>query len=137
MFVFILSMFKLMVFFVVCNDCLFCGYGMLFFIKDFSKVYVYVVIEGVNFEDIVMFYIYCGCSGQLGFIIVDFGLENDLLSLFEDGVLFLEIINEDIVVIKDYGYGFVVVFIVGCLIMFVVFLDKVVIVVGMVQIVFE
>ena len=113
------------------------GHGTLAFTKDFSKAYAHVVIDGVKAEDIVMFHIHCGKPGQLGPIIVDFGLKHDVSQLFEDGELSLEITNEDIVASKDNGHGLVGAFTAGCPITVANPLDKVVTVAGMANIAFE
>ena len=134
---FIPSMFKSTAPSVARNDRPSRGHGTLSFTKDFSKAYAHVATEGVNPEDIAMFHIHCGRPGQLGPIIVDFGLKNDLPSLFDDGVLSLEITNEDIVATKDHGHGLVAAFTAGCPITPAVPLDKVVTVAGMAQIAFE
>jgi hypothetical protein len=43
--------------------------------------------------------------GQLGPILVDFGLKNDLTEIFADGIRSLEITNEDIVAAKSMDMG--------------------------------
>lgn len=113
------------------------GHATLSFTRDLSKAYAHVAIEGVKVEDIVMFHIHCGKPGQLGPIIVDFGLKNDLTELFKDGVLSLEITNEDIVAAKAHGHGLVAAFTAGCPILIANPGDKVVTVAGMAQIAFE
>lgn len=113
------------------------GHGTLAFTKDFSKAYAHVAIEGVKAEDIIMFHIHCGKPGQLGPIIVDFGLKHDVSKLFADGELSLEITNEDIVAAKENSHGLVGAFTAGCPIIAANPLDKVVTVAGMANIAFE
>lgn len=113
------------------------GHGTLSFTKDLSRAYAHVAVEGVKLDDITMFHIHCGKPGQLGPIIVDFGLENDVANAFSDGVLSLEITNEDIVAAKDHGHGLVGAFTAGCPIIAANPLDRVVTVAGMAQIAFE
>ena len=60
------------------------GHGVLSFTNDLSEAYVHIAIENVNPEDIVMFHIHCGKPGQLGPIIVDFGVKGDHAQYFED-----------------------------------------------------
>ena len=90
------------------------GHGTLAFTRDFSKAYAHVALENVNPEDVVMFHIHCGRPGQLGPIIIDFGLENDLTQALADGVLSVEITNEDIVAAKESGHGLIAAFTAGC-----------------------
>ena len=113
------------------------GHGTLSFTKDLSRAYAHVAIDGINPEDIVMFHIHCGRPGQLGPILVDFGLEHDLAELFSDNEMSLEITNEDIVAAKEHGHGLVAAFTAGCPITPTVPFDKVVTVAGMAQIAFE
>lgn len=113
------------------------GHGTLAFTKDFSKAYAHVAIEGVKAEEIIMFHIHCGKPGQLGPIIVDFGIKHDVSKLFADGELSLEITNEDIVATKENGHGLVGAFTAGCPITTAIPLDKVVTVAGMANIAFE
>ncbi|MEM8652935.1 MAG: CHRD domain-containing protein [Pseudomonadota bacterium] len=113
------------------------GHGTLSFTKDLSKAYAHVAIEGVNIEDIVMFHIHCGKPGQLGPIIVDFGLDHDLAEIFADGEISVEITNDDIVATKEHGDGLVAAFTAGCPITLANPLDKVVTIAGMAQIALE
>lgn len=119
------------------NDRTSRGHGTLAFARDFSRVYAHVAIRDVDPEDIVMFHIHCGRPGQLGPIIVDFGLDADLPALFADGELSVEITNEDIVATEENGHGLVGALTAGCPITPLVPGDKVVTVAGMAQIAFE
>ena len=113
------------------------GHGTLAFTQDFSRAYAHVAIEGLEPKDIVMFHIHCGRPGQLGPIIVDFGLDHDLPALFADGELSLEITNEDIVATKESGHGLVGALTAGCPIVPSIPVDKVVTVAGLARIAFE
>lgn len=110
------------------------GHGVLSFTNDLSAAYVHVAIENVNPEDINMFHIHCGLPGQLGPIIVDFNLKGDPATYFEDGVLTMEILNEDIVAVTDHGEGVVGAFTAGCPIILAVPMDRVKTIAGMQQI---
>ena len=113
------------------------GHGTLAFTRDLSRAYMHLSVEGVIPEDIVMFHIHCGRPGQLGPILVDFGLKNDLTEIFADGIVSLEITNEDIIAAKEHGHGLVAAFTAGCPITPSIPLDKVVTVAGMAQIALE
>ncbi|MEM7031988.1 MAG: CHRD domain-containing protein [Chloroflexota bacterium] len=107
------------------------GHGSLSFTNDLSKAYVHVAIENVNPEDITMFHIHCGRPGQLGPIIVDFGLRGDPAAYFEDGIFAMEVLNEDIVAVTDHSEGLVGAFTAGCPILAAVPLDRVKTIAGM------
>ena len=107
------------------------GHGVLSFTNDMSEAYVHVAIEGVNPDDIVMWHIHCGKPGQLGPIIVDFGLKGDLTQYFEDGVFSMKITNEDIEANLDHAEGIVGAFTGGCPITLAVPLDKATTLAGM------
>lgn len=113
------------------------GHGTLAFTRDFSRAYAHVRIEGVNPEDIVMFHLHCGKPGQLGPILIDFGLENDLPAAFADGELSVEITNDDITAVHDHGHGIVGAFTAGCPITPAIPTDKVVTIAGMASIAAE
>lgn len=107
------------------------GHGVLSFTKDLSKAYVHIAIENVNPEDIVMFHIHCGRPGQLGPILIDFGLMGDLQTYWQDNVLTIEITNEDIEAVVDHGEGLVGAFTAGCPITTAIPTDKVKTIAGM------
>lgn len=107
------------------------GHGTLSFTKDLSKAYVHIAIQNVNPDEIVMFHIHCGRPGQLGPILVDFGLMGDLQTFWEDGVLTMEITNEDIEAVVDHGEGLVGAFTAGCPITLALPTDKVKTIAGM------
>ena len=90
------------------------GHGVLSFTNDMSEAYVHVAIEGVHPEEIVMWHIHCGKPGQLGPIIVDFGLKGSAAKYFAVGVFSMKITNEDIEANLDHAEGFVGAFVGGC-----------------------
>ncbi len=90
------------------------GHGVLAFTNDLSKAFVYVKLEEVNPADVVMFHIHCGRPGQLGPIIVDFALAGNLQDYLADGLLALEVTNEDIVATTNHGEGLIGAFTAGC-----------------------
>jgi len=119
------------------NDRTSRGHGTLSFTRDLSRAYAHVEIENVDPEEINMFHIHCGRPGQLGPIIVDFGIAHDVSELFADGVLSVEITNEDIVAVTENAHGLVAAFTAGCPIIPVIPGDRVVTVAGMAHIAFE
>jgi len=90
------------------------AHTVLEFTNDLSRAYLYVQLANVDPEEIVMFHLHCGRPGQLGPIIIDFGLMGDLQDYFEDGVLTIEITNADIEAVVDSGEGLVGAFANGC-----------------------
>jgi len=92
------------------------GHGMLRFTRDKSRVFIDVKVEGVDVDTINMFHIHCGKPGILGPIIVDFSLATDIQKNLEDGVLSVEITNNDIVETSEHGHGAVAEFTMGCFI---------------------
>lgn len=90
------------------------GHGTLAFTRDFSRAYAHVALEDVDTDGIVMFHIHCGRPGMLGPILVDFGLQGDLADMSADGVVSLEITNEDLVAAAEHGHGIVGAFTAGC-----------------------
>lgn len=119
------------------NERLSRGHGTLAFTNDFSRAFAHVKIAGVDPEDIVMFHIHCGKPGQLGPIIVDFSLGNDLADVFADNELSVEITNEDIVATANHGHGLVAALTAGCPIAIAVPGNKVLTVAGLAQIALE
>ncbi|MCB0072496.1 MAG: CHRD domain-containing protein [Caldilineaceae bacterium] len=107
------------------------GHGVISFTNDLSKAFVHVAVDNVNPDDIVMFHIHCGRPGQLGPILVDFGLKGDLTDYFEDGYFAMEVVNEDIDAAVESGEGIVGAFASGCPIVATNPMDKVKTVGGM------
>ncbi|GAB4511797.1 MAG: hypothetical protein OHK0046_10390 [Anaerolineae bacterium] len=77
------------------------GHAVIEFTNDLSRAYVHLAIENVNVDDIVMLHLHCGRPGQLGPIIIDFATFGNLHSYLEDGVLSVEVMNEDIEAVTD------------------------------------
>lgn len=119
------------------NDRTSQGHATLSFARDFSRAYAHVKIANVDPAEITMFHIHCGRPGQLGPIIVDFGMDNDLPALFADGELSLEITNEDLVAVVEHGHGLVGAFTAGCPIVPSLPANRVHTIAGMAQIGFE
>lgn len=113
------------------------GHGTLAFTRDYSRAYVHVKIEGVDPEEIVMFHIHCGRPGQLGPILIDLGIDNELTAAFGDQELSVELDNSDIEAVVDHGHGLVGAFTAGCPIIRSVPLDKVKTIAGMATIAAE
>lgn len=90
------------------------GHAVLEFTNDLSRAYIHLETENVDPEDIVMLHIHCGRPGQLGPIIVDFGLHGDPAEMMEDERLTFEILNEDLLATIDSGHGLVGAFTAGC-----------------------
>jgi hypothetical protein len=86
--------------------------------RDQGRAYAHVKIEGINPQDIVLFHIHCGRPGQLGPILVDFGLTRDgprnLPASFVNGEFSVEITNEDLVAVTDHSHGPLGFFTAGC-----------------------
>lgn len=107
------------------------GHAVMEFTKDYSRAYVYLAIENVNIDDIVLLHLHCGRPGQLGPIIVDFGLMGDFQDYLDDNVMKFEITNEDIVAVLEHGSGLVGAFTAGCAITQAFPAEKVVTVAGL------
>lgn len=91
------------------------GHGKVSFTKDLSKAIIEVEVSDVNIADVNMFHIHCGRPSMLGPIMVDFALTTDIQKNFnDDGVLTLEITNEDIEAEIASGEGIVGAFTAGC-----------------------
>ena len=107
------------------------GHGTLSFTNDLSAAYVHIAIENVNPAEINMFHIHCGRPAQLGPIIVDFNMMGDPAVFFEDGVLTMEILNEDLEAVLDHSEGLVGLRTAGCPIVMATPLDRVRTIAGM------
>lgn len=107
------------------------GHGVIEFTADLSRAYVYLALENIDPETINMLHIHCGRPGQLGPILVDFALIGDIATYLEDGVMQVEIRNEDIERTAQHGEGLVGAFTAGCPIVAAIPADKVKTVGGM------
>ncbi|NDG48956.1 MAG: CHRD domain-containing protein, partial [Rhodospirillales bacterium] len=94
------------------------GHGTLAITRDQGRAYAHVKIEGIDPQDIVLFHIHCGRPGQLGPILVDFGLTQNgprnLPASFVNGEFSVEITNEDLVAVTDHSHGPLGFFTAGC-----------------------
>ncbi|MEO0562053.1 MAG: CHRD domain-containing protein [Chloroflexota bacterium] len=90
------------------------GHAVLEFTNDLSRAYLHVQIENVDVDEINMFHLHCGRPGQLGPILVDFGMMGDLQDYFADGMLSIEITNADLEWVIDNSQGLVGAFTGGC-----------------------
>ncbi len=77
------------------------GHAVLEFTKDLSRAFVFLAVENVKVEDVVMLHLHCGLPGQLGPIIVDFSMAGNLQTYLADGKMSLELHNEDITAVTD------------------------------------
>lgn len=77
------------------------GHALLEFTSDLSRAFVHLAVENVNPADVVMLHLHCGRPGQLGPIIIDFAQAGDLQEYLADGILSLEVTNEDIVAVTN------------------------------------
>lgn len=107
------------------------GHAVLEFTNDLSKAYAYLAVENVNPDDVVMLHLHCGRPGQLGPIIVDFALMGNINEYLADGLMKMEIVNEDIAATAAHGEGLLGVFTAGCPIITAIPTDKVKTVAGM------
>ncbi|MCU0498575.1 MAG: CHRD domain-containing protein [Anaerolineae bacterium] len=90
------------------------GHGVIAFTKDLSRAYVHLAIENVNVADINMLHLHCGRPGQLGPIIVDFSTGGNIQEYLADGVMNVEITNEDIMAVTASSQGLIGAFTAGC-----------------------
>ncbi|MCU0475079.1 MAG: CHRD domain-containing protein [Anaerolineae bacterium] len=90
------------------------GHASLAFTNDLSRAYVYLQVEGVILEDVVMMHLHCGRPGQLGPIIIDFGRAGNVAEYMADGSLAIEITNADIEAVLAESDGLIGLFTAGC-----------------------
>lgn len=90
------------------------GHSVIEFSKDLSRAYVHLAVKNVKLNEIVMLHLHCGRPGQLGPILLDFSLLGDLKKYLSDGVLNIEVKNEDIVNTLAHGHGALAALTVGC-----------------------
>ncbi len=107
------------------------GHAVIEFTNDLSRAFVYLAVENVSPDDVVMLHLHCGRPGQLGPIIIDFGLAGSLSDYLADGQLALEVTNEDIVAAAEHGQGLIGAFTSGCPIIPTIPNDKVKTIAGM------
>ncbi|MDX2139049.1 MAG: CHRD domain-containing protein [Chloroflexota bacterium] len=107
------------------------GHAAIEFTHDLSRAYVYLAVENVAAEDVVMLHLHCGRPGQLGPILVDFALIGSINEFLADGVMRVEVTNEDLVATTAHGEGPLAFFTVGCPIIAAVPTDRVRTIAGM------
>ncbi len=90
------------------------GHGVIEFTNDLSRAYVYLAIENVDPASVNLLHLHCGRPGQLGPILVDFALIGDINAFLADGVMRVEVTNEDIVATANHGEGALALFTAGC-----------------------
>ncbi len=90
------------------------AHAVLEFTNDLSRAYIHVEIANIDPENIVLVHLHCGRPGQLGPIIVDFGMMGDVSEFLADGTMSLEIRNADLEAVIENGAGFVGAFTAGC-----------------------
>lgn len=107
------------------------GHGVVEFTKDLSRAYVHLAIEGVDVADVNLLHLHCGRPGQLGPIIIDFGLMGNLQEILADGVMRFEVTNKDIEAVANSASSLVDAFTHGCPILLALPMDKVKTIAGM------
>lgn len=107
------------------------GHGVIEITRDLSRAYVYLAVENVKAEDVVMLHLHCGRPGQLGPILIDFSMAGSITSYLADGVMSVEITNEDIVTAAQHGLNPIDAFTSGCPIIPTIPNDKVKTIAGM------
>ncbi len=90
------------------------GHAVLEFTNDLSRVYVHLAVSDVDADKVNLLHLHCGRPGQLGPIIVDFGMMGSVSEYLADGTMSLEITNADLEMVIDNGEGFVGAFTAGC-----------------------
>ncbi len=90
------------------------GHAVVEFTNDLSRAFVFLAVENVAAEDVVMLHLHCGRPGQLGPIIIDFSMAASLTTYLADGTMSIEITNEDIEAVATSGQGPIDAFTLGC-----------------------
>lgn len=90
------------------------GHAVIEFTQDLSRAYVYLAVENVNADDIVLLHLHCGRPGQLGPILIDFAFAGDINAYMADGVMSMELTNADIEAVTNHQHGLVGQFTSGC-----------------------
>ena len=107
------------------------GHSIISFTKDLSRAYVYLAVSNLDVENMNMLHIHCGRPGQLGPILVDFALIGNIQNYLSDGVMKIEVKNEDIVATANHGEGLIGAITAGCPIFPAITNDKVKTIAGM------
>jgi hypothetical protein len=66
------------------------GHAVIEFTRDLDRAYVHLAIGNIDPAQIVMLHLHCGRPGQLGPIIVDFGLMGSVPEYLADGTMSIE-----------------------------------------------
>lgn len=90
------------------------GHAVIEFANDLSRAYVHLAVTDVDPEKVNLLHLHCGRPGQLGPIIVDFGMMGDVTEYLADGLMTIEVTNADLEMVIDNGEGFVGAFTAGC-----------------------
>ncbi|MDZ4766738.1 MAG: CHRD domain-containing protein [Chloroflexota bacterium] len=90
------------------------GHAVIQFTRDLSRAYVFLAVENVNPDEVVMLHLHCGRPGQLGPILIDFSLAGNINTYLADGLMSIEVTNEDIVDVINHAHGLVGQFTSGC-----------------------
>ncbi|MEO0597416.1 MAG: CHRD domain-containing protein, partial [Chloroflexota bacterium] len=90
------------------------GHAVIEFTNDLSRAYVHLEVINLDPETVNLLHLHCGRPGQLGPIIVDFGMMGDVSEYIADGRMTIEITNADLEMVVENGEGFVGAFTAGC-----------------------
>lgn len=90
------------------------GHAVIEFTNDLSRAYVHLSVIDVDPEKVNLLHLHCGRPGQLGPIVVDFGMMGDVTEYLADGRMTIEVTNADLEMVIDNGEGFVGAFTAGC-----------------------
>lgn len=90
------------------------GHAVIEFTNDLSRAYVHLEVINVNPEDVNLLHLHCGRPGQLGPIIVDFGMMGNVSEYLADGRMTVEVTNADLEAVIDNSEGLIGAFTGGC-----------------------
>lgn len=90
------------------------GHAVIEFTNDLSRAYVHLEVINLDAEDVNLLHLHCGRPGQLGPIIVDFGLMGDVTEYLADGNMTIEVTNADLEAVIDGSEGLLGAFTAGC-----------------------
>lgn len=90
------------------------GHAVIEFANDLSRAYVHLEVTDVDPEKVNLLHLHCGRPGQLGPIIVDFGMMGDVTEYLADGRMTVEVTNSDLEMVIETGEGLVGAFTAGC-----------------------
>ncbi|MEM9952420.1 MAG: CHRD domain-containing protein [Chloroflexota bacterium] len=90
------------------------GHSVIEFTNDLSRAYVHLEVINFDPEKVNLLHLHCGRPGQLGPIIVDFGMMGDVSEYLSDGRMTIEVTNADLEMVIENGEGLVGAFTAGC-----------------------